>query len=335
MHAHTTSRRLGLLCLAACLLSSPAWTQDRWYRVELLVFSHEDGGGAEEWKALPTLAYPPEARFLVYPGRVAERLEKHGGDSRLDEFGRQVITLAGSEDIPLKPAGMPAAADRDAVAPELTDTAADDEESLPAYPTPFIALPHARRSLHGKSAYMQRTGRFRTLFHETWVQPVKAESEALPLVLDDSGALQDWPRLQGTVKLHLSRYLHIETNLWLNTPGEYLPGDWRMPAPPLGPPSIIIEEPEPPLVAEAESYYISNPLPVPRDPMDPNDITVEESGPVYPWRHAVLMQQNRRMRSNEIHYLDHPLLGVVVEITPLDEAQLAAMAAAEAAGDDS
>lgn len=31
------------------------------------------------------------------------------------------------------------------------------------------------------------------------------------------------------------------------------------------------------------------------------------------------MQEHRRMRSRELHYIDHPLLGVLVEITPVEE----------------
>jgi hypothetical protein len=96
---------------------------------------------------------------------------------------------------------------------------------------------------------------------------------------------------------------------------------------------LIVEEPEPPLASEP--YFVS-PAPEPLEPegvADPNDIGLEDTGPTYPWRHAVLMQQSRRMRSNELHYLDHPLLGIVVKLTPLDEEQLATMAAAEAAAD--
>ncbi len=321
MHRYTTTP---LLCLLAALAAMPALAQERWYQVELLVFSHESGSSAEEWDALPELAYTPEARFLVFPARVSARHEEHGGDSRVDEFGRQLITLVDPQadpgtDIPL---AQPEASDPQAL-PEPAGI-----EPAAALPTPFIALPHPRRELHGKSAYMQRTGRYRTLFHETWVQPVASEARAIPLVLDDSGALESWPRLQGTVKLHLSRYLHIETNLWLNTSGDYLPGTWRMPAAPLGPPSLIVEAPEP----ELEPYYVNQvPAPEEEEALDPNALPLEAAGPVYPWRHAVLMQQSRRMRSNEIHYLDHPLLGVVIKFTPLDDEQLAEMAAAEAA----
>ena len=35
----------------------------------------------------------------------------------------------------------------------------------------------------------------------------------------------------------------------------------------------------------------------------------------YDFRHAVLLQQSRRMRSGELHYIDHPLIGIVVKIS--------------------
>jgi hypothetical protein len=138
------------------------------------------------------------------------------------------------------------------------------------------------------------------------------------------------------VKLYLARYLHIETNLWLNTDGRYLPGQWRMPAPPLGPPSLIVEAPDTPA-----PEYPAGPGPAASDAawsrgdgfttaLDPNQADAE-TGPQYPFRHAVLMQQKRRMRSTEVHYLDHPLFGVVVTILPLSEEELEALARAEAA----
>ncbi|RLA50069.1 MAG: hypothetical protein DRQ65_09410, partial [Gammaproteobacteria bacterium] len=123
----------------------------------------------------------------------------------------------------------------------------------------------------------------------------------------------------------------LETNLWLNTPGDYLPGVWRMPPPPLGPPSLIIEAlPEP---ESLTGDWASEPEPTSL-PEGAGELTVtdEELGPVYPYRHAVLLQQERRMRSTEVHYIDHPMLGVVAKLTPLTAADLEAMAQAEAGG---
>ena len=70
---------------------------------------------------------------------------------------------------------------------------------------------------------MQRQGGHRILFHETWAQPVATKLRARALVMDQMGEGDSWPELQGTVTLFLARYLHLDTNLWLNTDGAYLP----------------------------------------------------------------------------------------------------------------
>ncbi len=41
--------------------------------------------------------------------------------------------------------------------------------------------------------------------------------------------------------------------------------------------------------------------------------------PPWPYRHAVPVREKRRLRSKEVHYLDHPLLGVVIKFTPAEE----------------
>jgi hypothetical protein len=235
-------------------------------------------------------------------------------------------------------------------------------------PRPFVLLPGDYREFRGKAALMQRSGRYTVLFHETWVQPVPSKEDSVPIVIDHSGDTREWSRLQGTINLYLSRYLHVETNLWLNTAGEYLPGTWQMPAPPLGPPSLIIEEQqpvdiaaaigEPPESALADSEDIlqvnaggsetvdgpeatkNTGSPVGKtgedvNPSDPNNPAagsedeelVEVEPPVYPYRHAVLLEQTRRMRSNEIHYIDHPLFGIIVKFTPITAQELDAIAA--------
>ena len=57
---------------------------------------------------------------------------------------------------------------------------------------------------------------------------------------------------------------------------------------------------------------------------------VEAVAPVYPYRHAVLLQQTRRMRSGEVNYIDHPMLGAIIKFTPVTAEQLAAIAQEQA-----
>jgi hypothetical protein len=284
----------------AALLGAPSYAvAERWFRVELLVFSQEAAATNEQWEAIPDLAYPDVARFLVEPQQVKANKAKFGGDGSLDQYGRQSVTRTRGTG-----GGVTAGA-------------------APGLPTAFVTLPSAQREFRGKAAYMQRSGRYRTLFHETWVQPVTNQASTVPIVLDRSGDTGQWPALQGSITLHLARYLHLSTNLWLNTQGDYLPGEWRMPAPPLGPPSVLIDG----LPAAARPTA----APQTYSPAQGQEgaLATEEPGPVYPYRHAVLLKQKRRMRSNEVHYIDHPLLGVVIKLTPLTADALGASATAE------
>jgi hypothetical protein len=281
----------GLICVVLAAANCSLAKDDRWYRVELMVFSHAGGQSAEQWDPTPELVYPDAARFLSSAGQVKAATGNQYQDN-----------------------------------PTAT--------TLPALPTPFVILGDSEQQFRGKAAYMQRSGRYRILFHETWLQPVTERSRALPIILDQSGDTGQWPELQGSIQLHLSRYLHLETNLWLNTNGDYLPGSWRMPAPPLGP-SSATEEPQ-----ESDLYIIpeeGGSEPAQEDSWQeeswqetsPED--AEVLGPVYPFRHAILLQQKRRMRSTEVHYVDHPMLGVVAKLTPLTAQDLESLARGETA----
>jgi hypothetical protein len=273
--------------LSSALLLFPLWTQaqtDTWYQVEVLIFSNPAGGTAEQWDAIPTLAYPTFSTYLSEPNPQAETTEPQ----------EQALFLSAEENPLAVTASRP----------------------LPGQPTPFITLPASELEFRGAAARMQRSGRYRNLFHKVWTQPIGSQSEAIPIVLDQSGDDEYWPALQGTITLYVSRYLYLETNLWLNTAGDYLQSAWQMPPPPLGPrtstPNDSPSEPER-LHAQPSTVQVQ-PTPQEAQELSP----VEESvGPEYPYGHAVLLQQTRRMRSSEVNYIDHPMLGVVVKVTPV------------------
>jgi len=236
---------------------------------------------AEFWDLLPPLDYPSQYRFLVDPEAAARHFEIYSGlapgarwswheaRSSVDERGRQTITLLPSpppvltEIEPARPDSrlrLPGAAETPPDAPgsaeappggpapappagETASAGTDERDADPVLltPVPFVTLEPADRALNGAARAIQRSGRYDILFHEAWVQPFADRDSALPLVLDRSGDEGDWPRLQGSITLYLSRYLHLVTDLWLNTDGAYLEQPWQMPAPPLGPPRLIVD----------------------------------------------------------------------------------------------
>ena len=322
---------LGLIATSTVL----AQDEERWYRVELLIFSNESSAAAssEHWQPTPSLVYPQQGRFLVNPQGVASNLALYDATSTVDEQGHQTLTIVppvldAEDDIKPLPEPVPEPVSQ-AVEQELPA-----EATIPTTPSPFITLAHSELEFRGKAAYMQRTGRYQTLFHESWMQPMVEQGRTLPIIIDRSGDSETWPQLQGSVKLYVSRYLHLETNLWLNTSGSYLPPDWNMPAAPLGPKSLTIihppePEPDPELEADFESEAIDTGFFAPTGELEAQQETLEPQGPVYPWRHAIALQQKRKMRSTEVHYIDHPMLGVVVKITPLTEEELQLLATVE------
>ncbi len=330
-----------------------------WYRIELLIFKHNStmAQNSETWEASPQLSYPPNSRFLLDPNLVMSNLALFDATSTMDERGHQTLTIippvtegGAVTDAQGHPVGGPGLSDPQTVNFEQTPiqrqpseelnggstregAALPLENTLAATPTPFTILANSELEFSGKAALMQRSGRYRILFHETWVQPIRDKNEALPIVIERSGDTQDWPLLQGSIKFYLSRYLHVETNLWLNTSGHYLPRGWRMPAPPRGPASLSIiypPKPQPELqtIAIQSAFYSPGKV---QSPVYSSSERAEPLEPVYPWRHAIALHQKRKMRSAELHYIDHPMLGVVVKISPLDEDALLQRAKAETA----
>lgn len=289
-----TAQRARFFLLAALVSPLANAQSEALYRVEMIVFSQPSGAVSEQWDAIPDLDYPNRSRFLRFPG------EQLSGQQQPEPMGIGAMSTPGDSAIGI-------------------DTAAAN----PASSMAFTTLPSSDRQFSGKAAAMQRSDRYQVLFHEAWIQPMAGQSETLPIVLDRSGDGGPWPMLQGSIKVYLSRYFYLETDLWLNTQGEYLQGLWRMPAPPLAPVSDAgrnaIQAPSRPMISSTSQAPSSQDtataaqVTMQGEPMGQKD----SIGPDYPYRHAVLLQQTRRMRSGEVAYMDHPLLAVLIKITPL------------------
>lgn len=273
-----------LLYLSRALLGALVfWTftaqaqVDTRFRVELLVFSTPSGSTAEQWDATPELAYPQNAQYL-------------------------------QAEVPVTtPAPVETPPSVDAVAPTASTTPA----AAPVSTTVYALLPASQRELDAQAAALQRSGRYHVLFHEAWSQPISSQAATASIIMDKSAGGGPWPDLQGTVKVYQADAMYIDTNLWLNTSGDYLPGTWRMPAPPRAPAAEAIES-TPPAGPLSSPALATDVLPA------PGSGTPAEAAPVdYPYRHAVLLKQSRKLRLGQLNYIDHPLLGVLLKVTPL------------------
>ena len=165
------------------------------------------------------------------------------------------------------------------------------QELLPASgrkETPFARLDANSLRLTTQANRIKAAADMDLLLHLGWRQPGLAENKAVAVRVDDGMQGQNnpgLPRMEGTLKLVLSRYLHINTDLIYREPLSDTAASAGMPG----------RE-----GAESGLFSLSGDQP---------------SKPQYQVYHLL---QSRRMRSSELHYLDHPRFGMAILVTPYE-----------------
>lgn len=338
----------------------------------IFVRSDEEALSAENWEPLPTLSYPNNYRFLVTPSINDQRLaESAARESQIDDIGVQHLTVAAPQTLlelvdrpdlifSARPSDEEASSapspedPNDTVdlirtaesrsaerSPPESATDLDENAETTAHeigntldPIPFLELSADSLGFKRQAIQLRRRG-YEVLFHKAWWAPLQDQKNTLPIIIERSGDpdVSNWPRLQGSVSVYLSRYLHAVIDLWTNTDAAYLPAGWQIETPPLAPPSVVSAtlagaDVNPWAPADTElAETVANNLPsiITEPPQaieetnDPMRKLGEEPAVRYPWRHAIRHQQSRRMRGGEIHYLDHPVIGVLVRVDAQEE----------------
>jgi len=143
-------------------------------------------------------------------------------------------------------------------------------------------------SLEAIRRSLTRSSRFDVIDHQSWVQPIDAE--ATPVMVQAGQRYDDRYEIEGTLSVSRSRYLHVQTDLWYTI---FEPrGGARNP---------YVQGFESSLSDEQLSEYQAL-------------VDVERQRGQYYAARSHVMMQSRRMRSDELHYIDHPLFGLVVRI---------------------
>lgn len=239
-HAENPYTDLSAPELRTRLAKVPAVEQESWYQVEVMVFARTGPTTQEYWRL----------------------------DQRPHLAPENAIHLDGVS--PLLPEG------------------ADTLDSSAARLGAWRLLERDRMILTDMLSRMEKAGDFRTLYHQTWIQPIRERARAFPIYIEGGNQVSAQPSIspdagqdyglpplettteeasdpvppamqsefQGMLRLHLSRYLHVEPDLWFTRNS-----------------------------GEGQPYWVH-------------------------------INQKRRMRSEELHYLDHPLFGMLVRITP-------------------
>jgi hypothetical protein len=173
-------------------------------------------------------------------------------------------------------------------------TVAEFESELAAQ-NPALFAPD-RLTMSQEAARIQGDRRYQVLWHGGWLQPVPARKSPAPLLLQAGQRNGERYQLEGSIDVTLGRYLHFHTRLFYTEP---LLGavPVQKPLDPAGDAAVVAVDPADPYVQTDQSTMASS---------------LNPARPPY-----MVMEESRRVRSGELHYLDHPKLGVLVRIEPV------------------
>lgn len=171
------------------------------------------------------------------------------------------------------------------------------------YRLPLLDISQAQ--LQDAANKIKNAGRHRLLSHQVWLQKLTDKENALPIAVQAGRQVDGFYEVSGSITLYKSRYLHLESNLWrslfTNNPDEA--ANITLP---------FIDPSLNALAAEQEDKdHVSD------QQAESHELELPEQQPLV--KIVSSLQHKRRMRSKEVHFLDHPLFGVIIQLTPYSE----------------
>lgn len=138
--------------------------------------------------------------------------------------------------------------------------------------------------------HLRKRSRFRVLFEGSWLQELSDRDAAPGVPLLGGKSFEPWRELMGTVTLSKERYLHITADLWFS---EFAERDsYGADQPWYVSQAAIVDLPAPP-GRGAAAYERSDYQPV----------------------RSYTLQEFRRLRRDQLNYLDHPVFGAIVKLS--------------------
>lgn len=190
------------------------------------------------------------------------------------------------------------------------------KEGDPATGSAFHILSAQNRQLNTEAKKLAQNPRFNLLFHEAWIQTIGNKTNALNVIINGGKQFGPHQELEGTINLSGGTYFKLQTNLWyaqfdINSNQTPLTA-W--PKPPIRPnyhKNTTHNEQGEMGSALADDTGLAQAL-----AKENNNGLIAAADDEFITRQVILVKQTRDLRSNETHYLDHPLIGMILKITP-------------------
>lgn len=182
--------------------------------------------------------------------------------------------------------------------------------------------------------------RYRVLFHKAWQQTFTSTEKAPSVVINGGDSFDERSELGGSIRLSINKFIHIDTDLWLAKFSPNLGQAQQWPMPPLAP------KPKVRLAPSEENTWQLNRYEAPNIGINAESLSHAGSDKYRFNANTALnetyalsnserfnflpdtiysLKQSRRMRSKELHYIDHPRYGIIIRIDPISFEEVVSM----------
>ncbi len=306
-----------------------------WYQVELILFAFHQGTNksTEAWHGKATPDYPSNLTILRQyrsPSVIRAQTSELDDDLINDPYDAAIALIdeVTEPDISSEtPAhNLPDATteastpyspteNRDASPTDSTEQQTPellvpfDIDALPKRLAPpmdirkeaFVTLPERELTLNRARQRIDRALDLRLLAHLAWRQPATPATDSPAVFIQAGKQFGIHFELEGTLTVREKRYLHVDTDMFFS---EYKTAilaehkDW----------SAFLENKTKPETSLFDLRSDGSLL------IDSRGLTSNQQNP-YTREITAELKQSKRIKSGELHYLDHPLFGILVQLT--------------------
>ncbi len=260
----------------------PTPTQEPWVQVEMTLFTYENANlEAEVWS--------PEKLAIGFPDNLIA-LQQLADVLQLSDWS----VLTGAIATPQTAAPVPSPTPAQSPAPVAREIgprpyAPADSFTLPDLEREaFQVLPPAAHDFVTTNRTLSQSTGHRIVYHNAWRQPLRRRSATPAIGMQGGREFGERAEVEGSVLVHAGNArdrLVLDANLWLTqfSAGAAGSSPWSLPVLP-----AVLAQTQDQSEAPTENYQINR---------------------------IIEFRQTRDMRLEQFHYLDHPAMGMLVQVT--------------------
>ena len=261
---------------------SPEEDPANWYQIDIILFTPTRPNPTEENWQIAEPSYPHDVIAMtqgqeVLPFRLSQLAQLRKEAREVALVDAVLHASQSTDDTSTNDTG-----NQDEAAAEQ-----DDADTL-AFGKFAFESALATSSMTALASRMRRSSQYQVWAHRSWTQPIT--EQARPMMLQAGQGLDDRYAFEGTLSFRRTRYIHLRPHIWYT---QYAP---RSSKPPPRTPSLVPGLDD--LSPEVEQALVE----------------VEARRGLYTPLQTYHITWEQRLRTGEMHYLDHPLLGLLVRV---------------------